>query len=87
VDLTVHLVGHPNRIVVGPEAWRHYSWSFNLTVIKNTGRSKYVRDWRGISMYYSSKVVNAKDAAILARYDHVVGKCAKMVERNPVVVR
>jgi len=78
VDLTVHLVGHPNRIAVGPEAWRHYSWSFNPTV---TGR-KYARDLRGIS-----KPVNPKDAALLARYDHVKAKCAKMVERNPVVVR
>jgi hypothetical protein len=36
VDLTVRLVGHPNLTAEergpGPEAWRDYSWSFNLTV-------------------------------------------------------
>jgi hypothetical protein len=31
--------------------------------------------------------VNPKDAALLARYDHVVSKCAHFVERNPDVVR
>ena len=31
--------------------------------------------------------VNRKDGAVLARYDHVVSKCAHMVERNPGVVR
>jgi hypothetical protein len=38
-------------------------------------------------MWSSWKVVNLKDVALLARYDHVVAKCAHMVERNPVVVR
>jgi hypothetical protein len=32
VDSIVGLVGHPNLAAVGPEAYRHYSWSFNLTV-------------------------------------------------------
>jgi len=31
--------------------------------------------------------VNPKDVALPARYQHVVAKCALMVERNPVVVR
>jgi hypothetical protein len=34
VDTIVELVGHPNLTAVTagePEAWRHYSWSFNLT--------------------------------------------------------
>ena len=31
--------------------------------------------------------MNPKDVALLARDDHVIAKCAKMVERNPVVVR
>ena len=31
--------------------------------------------------------MNPKDVALPARDDHVVTKCAKMVERNPVVVR
>jgi hypothetical protein len=82
VDSIVFLVGHPNLTAVGPEALRHYSWSFNLTVIKNTGRSKYVRDLRD-----SSNPVNPKDGALFATYDHVISKCAKMVERNSVVVR
>jgi len=78
VDLTILLVGYPNLTAVGPEEWRHYSWSFNL---RATGR-KQTRDLRD-----SSIPVNSKDVALLARYDHVVSKCAKMVERNPVVVR
>ena len=35
----------------------------------------------------SSIPVNPKDVALLARDDHVEAKCAKMIERNPVVVR
>ena len=75
VDSIAVLVGHPNLTAVGPEAWRHYSWSFNVY-------AKGPRDLRG-----SSIPVNPKDVALLARYDHVEAKCAKMVERNPVVVR
>jgi hypothetical protein len=45
VDSIVHLVGHPNLAAVGPEACRHYSWSFNLTNNKKLAR-KYVRDGR-----------------------------------------
>jgi hypothetical protein len=75
VDSIAVLVGHPNLTAVGPEAWRHYSWSFNVY-------AKGPRDVRG-----SSIPVNPKDVALLARYDHVEAKCAKMVERNPVVVR
>jgi hypothetical protein len=81
VDLTVNLVGHPNFTAVGPEAWRHYSWSFNLPA---TGR-KYVREGKDRE---TTGPVNPVDAALLARYDHVVTKYARssMVERNPVVV-
>ena len=75
VDSIAVLVGHPNLTAVGPEAWRHYSWSFNVY-------AKGPRDLR-----FSSIPVNPKDVALLARYDHVEAKCAKMVERNPVVVR
>ena len=75
VDSIAVLVGHPNLTAVRPEAWRHYSWSFNLY-------AKGPRDLR-----LSSIPVNPKDVALLARYDHVEAKCAKMVERNPVVVR
>ncbi len=88
MDLTVFLVGHPNLtgVAVGPgaEAWRHYSWSFNL---RATAR-KQARDLRDNSRRCHGIIfVNSKDVALLARYDHVVSKCAKMVERNPVVVR
>src|SRR4029077_3491433 len=74
----VILIGHPNLTAVGPEAWRHHSWSFNLT---DSGR-KYASDLRG-----SASPVNPKDAALPARYNHVKAICAKMVESNPVVVR
>src|SRR5207249_10114983 len=89
VDSIVALVGHPNLAAVGPEAYRHYSWSFNLTVSKRptSGRTcEYVRDERASSIPVSIPV-NPIDVALLARYDHVVAKCAKMVERNPAVVR
>jgi hypothetical protein len=78
VNSIVFLVGHPNLAAVGPEACRHYSWSFNLA---GTGR-KYARDFRG-----SSIPVNPKDTALPARDDHVKAIGAKMVERNPVMVR
>jgi hypothetical protein len=77
VDKTVSLVGHPNLTTVGPEEWRHYSWSFKrLATRKQAGD---VRD--------SSSPVNPKNVALLTRYDHVKAKCAKMVEGNPGVVR
>jgi hypothetical protein len=78
VDSIGILVGHPNLAAVGPEAYWHYSWSFNLS------SCVHGRDGRSGT---SSVPVNPKDGALLARYDHVKAKCAKMVERNPVVVR
>ena len=80
VDSIEVLVGHPNLTAVGPEAWRHYSWSFNLY-------AKRPRDLRDNSVMGNWIFVNSKDVALPARYDHVVTKCAKMVERNPVVIR
>ena len=77
MDRTAVLVGHQDLTAEGPEAWRHYSWSFNVL-----GLRRRVRDMRG-----SSGPVNLPDAAVLARHDHVVAKCAHMVERNPGVVR
>jgi hypothetical protein len=47
----------------------------------DTGR-KYERDELDRSI-----PVNPKDGVVVARYDHVKAKCAKMVERNPVVIR
>jgi hypothetical protein len=61
-DHTGRLVGHQNLTAEGPEACRRYNWSFNLFA---HGR----RDLRD-----SSSPVNPKDAAVLARYDHVVSK-------------
>jgi hypothetical protein len=45
-------------------------------------RVREVRD-----MWSSWKVVNRKDAAALARYDHFEAKCAHFVERKRAVVR
>ena len=79
VDSIAYFVGDPNLAAVGPEGWRHYSWSFSR--VWGTGRI-YSRDLRD-----SSKPVNPKDVAFPARDDHVKAICAKMVERNSVVVR
>jgi len=73
VDSTAYLVGDPNLAAVEPEAWRHYSWSFDCGARARDGRD-------------SSSPVKPKHAAFPARDDHVIAICAKMVERNPVVV-
>jgi erythromycin esterase-like protein len=74
MDPTSVLVGYPNLTAMRPEAWRHYSGSFNFCARARDGRD-------------NSSPVNPPDAASdLTRYDHVETKCAKMVERNPVVV-
>ena len=83
VDSKVRLVGHPNLAAVEPEAWRHYSWSFNLCARSNVRGDLRDNSRRCLGIIF----VNSKDVALLARYDHVVAKCAKMVKRNPVVVR
>jgi len=80
VDGTGDLVGDPNLAAVGSERWRHYSWSFNTVEIR-IGRKQ------GGDLRDNSSPVNPKDGALLARDDHVISKCAKVVERNPVVVR
>ena len=36
VDSIAYLIGDPNLAAVGPEAWRHYSWSFSR--VSATGR-------------------------------------------------
>ena len=80
VDSIASLVGHPNLAGVGSaHSWRHYRWAFNRTIV--TGR-KYGRDVRD-----STSPINPKDVALTARYDQVKAICAKMVERNPVVIR
>jgi hypothetical protein len=78
VDRIASLVGHQKLTAKGPEAWRRYSWSFNLYARAGGER----RD-----MWSSWKVVNLPDAAVLARYDHVVAKRTHMVKRNSGVVR
>ena len=80
MDGTGDLVGDPNLAAVGPEEGRHHSWSFNP--VESRKRRK-----QGGDMGDSSSPVNPKDVALLARDDHVISKCAKVVERNPVVVR
>ena len=64
----------------GPEAYRHYSWSFNECESMRYGRRvREVRD--------KTYPINRKEAAVLARYDHFVAKCAHFVERKRAVVR
>jgi len=67
VDHTVALVGHQNLTAEGPEAHRRYNWSFNLVA---HGR----RDLRDMWWADTTCTINPKDAAVLARYDHVVSK-------------
>ena len=77
------LVGHQDLTAEGPEAWRgRYSWSFRVCGMLCVGRA---RD--EVDMWSPWKVVNRKDGAVLARYDHFVAKCAHFVERNRAVVR
>jgi hypothetical protein len=83
VDSTVVLVGRQDLAAQGPEAHRHYSWSF-----KFGARVRDQRDmWRGRARRRGREVVNPQDDAVLRRYDHVEAKCAHMVERNPGVIR
>src|SRR5262249_27022579 len=78
VDSIIILVGRPNLAAVGPEVWRHYSWTFNATAA--------VRK-HGSDMRSCSRPVNPKDVTHLARDDYVEPIGAKMIECNPVVVR
>jgi hypothetical protein len=74
------LVDHPDLAALGPEACPHYNWAFNFTGLPVKCD---LRDRRG-----SSVPVNLPDvAAIFTRHDHVVAKCAHMVESNPGMVR
>jgi hypothetical protein len=73
VDPTDVIVGDQKLTLEGTEASRRYSWSFSIVA--------RVRDLRD-----SSIPVNPKDAAVMARYEHVVSKIAHFVERNPGVV-
>jgi len=79
VDSTAVLVGRQDLAAIGPEVSRHYSWSF-----KFGPRVRDERDmWR---VRRDREVVNLPDDAVLTRHDHVVAKCALMVERNPGVI-
>src|SRR6187401_1607262 len=77
VDLTVDIVGHQDLTAEGPEAWRdasrarcrRYSWSFSAPAAVHD-RDEFDR----------SSPVNRPDGAVLARCDHLVTKCAHMVE-------
>ena len=79
MDSIAYLVGDPNLAAVGPEGWRHYSWSFSRVWLSGG----YM-----VAIFVTVPApVNPKDVALPARDDHVKAICAKMVERNPVVVR
>src|SRR4029077_7791590 len=69
-DHTGGLVGHQNLTAEGPEARRRYNWSFNLFA---HGR----RDLRDMWWAGTTCTINRKDAAVLARYDHVISKYAR----------
>ena len=70
------LVGYPNLTAVGPEAWRHYSWSFNLY-------AKGPRDLCDNSVMGNGSFVNPKDVAFPARDGGAIWftKYSRMVER------
>ena len=83
VDSTEVLVGRQELAAIGPELSRHYSWSFKVGA-----RARDLRDvWRCRARRRGREVVNLPDDAILSRHDHVVAKCAHMVERNRGVIR
>jgi hypothetical protein len=82
-DPTVVLVGRQDLAAQGPEAHRHYSWSFKFGAGARDNRDM----WRCRRRRRDREVVNLKDDAVLRRHDHVEAKCAHMVERNPGVIR
>jgi hypothetical protein len=75
----VLVVSHHDLAAQGPEACRQYSWSFNECEMPDDRRVHEVRD--------NSAAGDRKEAAVLARYDHFIAKCAHFVERNRGVVR
>jgi hypothetical protein len=77
VDGISVLVRCPNLTSVRPESRRHYGWSFKACACVRNG----VTAIQDISI-----PVNLKDSAVLTRYDHVVVKCAYMIECNPVLI-
>ena len=79
MDLTADIVGRQDLTAQGPEPDRHYSWSFNVCDMLCVRRARDKLD--------NSSSVNLPDGAVLARYDHLVLKCALMVERKRTVVR
>jgi hypothetical protein len=83
VDHTVVLVSRHELAAKGPELSRHYSWSFKL----GARARDYAGMWRCRVRRRGREVVNLPDDAVLSRHDHVVSKCAHMVERNPGVIR
>ena len=78
VDRTAVLVGHQDLTAEGPEAWRRYSWSFNLWAPAAPVSAICV----GVPAPSTCQTPPG-----LARHDHVVAKCAHIVERNPGMVR
>src|SRR5215469_13870354 len=76
-SIGVVLVAHPELAAKGPEGARHYSWIFDLV---GTDEDP---DIGGIS----GPVHFPHLAAKFARHEHVVPKCALLVEGNPRMVR
>jgi hypothetical protein len=79
-SIGVVLIGHPQLAAKGPEGARHYRWIFN-----GAGLIVMIMDEPDIGD--SSVPVNLPDAAAtFTRHEHVVVKCALMIERNPGMV-
>jgi hypothetical protein len=79
-SIGVILVTHPKLAAIGPEAARHYSWTFNFS---NWSRAVEVTDISD----NSSPVHLPHAAAKFTRYEHVVSKLSLLVEGNPGMVR
>jgi hypothetical protein len=76
-SIWVIFVAHPELTAKGSEGARHYSWIFNL--------SPGVEE---ADISDSSGAVHLPHAAAkFTRHEHVVPKCALLVEGNPSMVR
>src|SRR6266550_1253343 len=87
VDSTVVLVGHQDLAAVTirarrrPEAYWRHSWSFKLGA-RASGLNEGDVSGRVNTRHKSGAAAGAG----VTRHDHVVAKCAFMVERNPCVL-
>jgi hypothetical protein len=87
VDLTVVLVGHQDLAAVTirarrrPKAYWRHSWSFKLGA-----RASGLNEGDVSGRVNTRHKRGAAAGARVTRHDHVVAKCAFMVERNPCVL-